>query len=109
MFQKIVDLDEVLKLNLSKLLVKNIQSKDATGLARCLRIYVTLDKVSDAEDIVKLQIVKPTVKKVVDEKVLQSEPLELQGVYGKLENVLVEELKELLHVTVYQERLEHFF
>ena len=69
-----------------------------------MRIYVTLDKVLDAEELVKQKIVRPVVDRFTNEKTLQSEPLELQGIYNKIENVLDEELKELLYITVYYER-----
>lgn len=93
-----------MKTNLNKLFVRSVLEKELKTLIRCLRIYVTLDKIGVAEEVVKSRIVRPAVQSIADENKLQSEPHGLQGIYCKLENILDEDLKDILKVTLYDER-----
>lgn len=98
------ELDEHLIKNLNSLLITYINQKESASLIRCLRIYVSLDKVVDAEQLVKKKIVVPAVENIISEYSFQNDPQELKGVYHRLENVLDEQLKNLLDLTLNPDR-----
>jgi hypothetical protein len=69
-------------------------------LIRCLRIYINLDKVTDAEEVVRKKIIVPAVENIISEYSFQNDPLGLNGIYKKLEKVLDTSLNELLELTL---------
>lgn len=77
-------------------------------MVRCLRIYLTLDKITIAEDQVKHEVIRPLVYNIVNEENLQTDPLGLQSIYHKLLNILNVELKQLLDITLYPDRYLHY-
>lgn len=98
------EMDERLKASLSALLVAYITQKESASLIRCLRIFVSLDKVMDAEEVVRKKIVAPAVENIISEYSLQNDPQGLKGIYQKLEIVLESTLKELLDLTLNPDR-----
>ncbi|OXU29997.1 hypothetical protein TSAR_008943 [Trichomalopsis sarcophagae] len=102
---KMSEMDDRLKASLSALLVAYITKKESASLIRCLRIYVSLDKVTDAEDVVRKKIVVPAVENIISEYSLQNDSQGLKGTYQKLENVLDSTLKELLDLTLNPDRI----
>ncbi|XP_051158118.1 conserved oligomeric Golgi complex subunit 2 [Leptopilina boulardi] len=102
--EKSEELDKLLTRHLNNIFLKYVQEKDSTFLTRCLRIYVTLDKIFEAEDVIRKQLVKPKIERIINEANLQSEPLGLQGIYLKLETILDDDFKQLLDITLYPER-----
>ncbi|XP_014216039.1 conserved oligomeric Golgi complex subunit 2 [Copidosoma floridanum] len=101
---KMTELDEHLKNNLNALLIAYVNRNETANLIRCLRIYVSLDKVPDAEEVVRKKIVVPAVENIISEHSFQNDPLGLKGTYQKLESVLDSTLKELLDATSENER-----
>lgn len=99
-----VELSECLKSSLSSLLVAYISRNETALLVRCLRIYVSLDKILDAEEVVRKKIVVPAVENIISEHSFQNDPLGLKGTYQKLEKVLENTLKELLELTLHPDR-----
>lgn len=81
-----------------------IHEKNSHLTIRCLRIYLTLDKITNAEELVRHEVVRPLVYNVVNEENLQTDPLGLQSIYHRLLNILNVELKQLLNITLYPER-----
>lgn len=102
--EKSAELDKLLTGQLNNIFLKHVKEKDSTLLTRCLRIYITLDKIFEAEDVIRKQLVKPKIEGIINEMNLQSEPLGLQGIYLKLETILDEDFKQLLDITMYPER-----
>ncbi|XP_043467121.1 conserved oligomeric Golgi complex subunit 2 [Leptopilina heterotoma] len=102
--EKSAELDKLLTEHLNNIFLNYVKEKDSTFLTRCLRIYVTLDKIFEAEDVIRKQLVKPKIEKIINEANLQSEPLGIQGIYLKLEAILDEDFKQLLDITLYPER-----
>ncbi|XP_076757318.1 conserved oligomeric Golgi complex subunit 2 isoform X1 [Xylocopa sonorina] len=82
-----------------------IQEKNSVLLIRCLKIYITLDKIRDAENLVRKEIVDPLIRSVINIENLQMDLLGLQNMYNKLLNILSVELKQLLDITLYPNRL----
>lgn len=81
-----------------------IQEKNSNLAIRCLRIYLTLDKISDAEELVRHELVRPLIYNVINEENLQTDPLGLQSIYHRLLNILSVEMKQLLDITLYSDR-----
>lgn len=89
---------------LNELFLACIQEKNSALLIRCLGIYVTLDKMSDAEILVRTEIVGPLVHNIISIENLQTDLLGLQNIYNKLLSILRVELKQLLDITMYPNR-----
>ncbi|XP_053981638.1 conserved oligomeric Golgi complex subunit 2 isoform X1 [Hylaeus volcanicus] len=82
-----------------------IQEKNSALLIRCLRIYVMLDKIRDAEDLVRKEIVGPLIDNVINIENLQIDLLGLQSIYNRLLNILNIELKQLLDITLHSDKV----
>lgn len=82
-----------------------IQEKNSVLLIRCLRIYVTLDKIKDAENLVRKEIVSPLIDSVISIENLQIDLLGLKSIYNRLLNILSVELKQLLDITLHSDRI----
>ena len=78
----------------------NLRDKDSEGMTRCLRIYVTLDKISDVESLFRREIISPALHDIISETSLQSDPRGLQGVYSKILNFIDTDMEHLLKLTV---------
>jgi len=89
---------------LNELFLACILEKNTNLAIRCLRIYLTLDKITNAEELVRHELVRPLIYNVVNEENLQTDPLGLQNIYQRLLNILNVELKELLDITLYPDR-----
>ena len=68
-------------------------------LVDCLRLYVFINKVSSAHDIVRQEIVTPVVVQLVNEDALHNEPAGLEGLYSKIISFIDRDLKYLLDLT----------
>ncbi|XP_015595629.1 conserved oligomeric Golgi complex subunit 2 isoform X2 [Cephus cinctus] len=99
------ELEQHLTAILDDSFILSIKNKQTNLLVRHLRIYITLDKIADAENLVRKKIVGPAVDNIIHKTNLQSEPLGLQGIFQRLLNVLNEELDELLIVTSHPDRM----
>lgn len=89
---------------LNELFLACLQEKNSNLAIRCLRIYLMLDKISNAEDLVRHELVRPLIYNVINEENLQTDPLGLQSIYHRLLNILNVELKQLLDITLYSDR-----
>lgn len=89
---------------LNELFLACIQEKNSNLIIRCLRIYITLDKISNAEDVIKYELVRPLIYDIINEENLQANPLGLENIYHRLLNILNMELKQLLDITLYPDR-----
>ncbi|EZA51235.1 Conserved oligomeric Golgi complex subunit [Ooceraea biroi] len=90
---------------LNELFLACIQEKNSNLAIRCLRIYLTLDKIANAEELVRYELVRPLVYNVINEENLQSDPLGLHNIYQRLLDILNVELKQLLDITLYPDRI----
>ncbi|XP_014468152.1 PREDICTED: conserved oligomeric Golgi complex subunit 2 [Dinoponera quadriceps] len=90
---------------LNELFLACIQEKNSNLAIRCLRIYLTLDKISNAEELVKHELVRPLIYNMINEENLQTDPLGLQSIYHRLLNILNVEMKQLLDITLYSDRI----
>lgn len=98
------NLEKQLMDNLAAQLLLFINKSSVDSLTRCLRIYVTLDKMDNAENLVKKKIIAILIENIIDEKNIYNEPLGLQGIYSKLLSILDVELKQLLEITTHPDR-----
>ncbi|XP_031835598.1 conserved oligomeric Golgi complex subunit 2 [Nomia melanderi] len=97
-------LDQHYMTHLNEFFLACIQEKNSVLLIRCLRIYIMLDKVNDAENLVRDEIVSPLVDNVINMENLQVDSLGLQSIYNRLLNILSVELKQLLDITLHPNR-----
>lgn len=91
-------------MHLNEFFLACVHEKNSALLIRCLGIYVTLDKISDAEDLVRKEIVGPLVHSVINIENLNTDLLGLQNIYNKLLNILDVDLKQLLDITLHPNR-----
>ena len=68
-------------------------------LRRCLRIYSTVDRVADAEMLVRYRVISPYLEEVISEKSLSSDPQGLKGVFQRVMKLLSTTLKTLVVLT----------
>ena len=69
------------------------------SLRRCLRIYATVDRVSDAEKLVRTKVIAPYLEEVISEKSLSSDPQGLKGVFQRVMKLITDNLKALIVLT----------
>lgn len=100
-----IELDKLYLTCLNELFLACIQEKNSALTIRCLRIYLMLDKISDAEYLVRHELIRPLIYKVVNEENLQADPLGLQSIYHRLLDILDIEMKQLLDITLYSDRI----
>ncbi|XP_046424496.1 conserved oligomeric Golgi complex subunit 2 [Neodiprion fabricii] len=99
------EIGQSLMSNLDKMFISSIKKKQPELLIRCLRIYVTLDKVSDTENLLRRKLIAPLIENVINEITLQSEPQGLRGIYQRLLSIFDEDLAQLLTITLYPDRM----
>lgn len=81
---RILHITTVLQRNLEASFLSSLNSNDVDGLRQCLRIYATIDKTRDVEDLFRKQIVAPYMELAINETVLKSNPQGLKGMYSKV-------------------------
>ncbi|XP_063976879.1 conserved oligomeric Golgi complex subunit 2 [Diachasmimorpha longicaudata] len=96
--RSVSELENNLMTTLADQLLEILQGNERVEakLGRCLRIYVSMGKVTEAEELVRRRIVNPAVEEVIVEKNIYNEPRGLQGLYDKLLQVLKGEMKSLI-------------
>ncbi|XP_077256451.1 conserved oligomeric Golgi complex subunit 2 [Temnothorax americanus] len=100
-----IELESLYLTCLNELFLACIHEKNSNLAIRCLRIYLTLDKMTNAEELVRHELVRPLIYNVINEENLQTDPLGLQSIYHRLLNILDVELKQLLDITLHPERM----
>ncbi|KAL6266886.1 hypothetical protein P5V15_003714 [Pogonomyrmex californicus] len=100
-----IELESLYITCLNELFLACIHEKNSSLAIRCLRVYLTLDKIASAEELVRHELVRPLIYNVVNENNLQTDPLGLQSIYHRLLNILNVELKQLLDITLHPERM----
>ena len=76
-----------------------MQTNNSEVLKRCLRIYATVDKVDEAEKLIRTKIIAPYLEDVITSATLHSGPSGLQGICQKILLVIPEKLDSLLKLT----------
>ncbi|KAL0127418.1 hypothetical protein PUN28_005604 [Cardiocondyla obscurior] len=100
-----VELENLYLTCLNELFLACIHEKNSNLAIRCLRIYLTLDKITNAEELVRYELVRPLIYNIINEENLQTDPLGLQSIYHRLLNILNVELKQLLDITLHPEKI----
>lgn len=80
-------------------LLEAIEGKNAEILKRCLRIFATVDRVGDAEKLVRNRIIRPHLEEVISEKSLNEDPMGLKGLFSRVLKVIPDRLSTLLQLT----------
>ena len=76
-----------------------IQENDADVLKRCLRIYASVERISDAERLMRSKIIAPYLEDVILSKNLHSDPMGLSGICQNILAIIPDKLDLLLKVT----------
>ncbi|XP_046830503.1 conserved oligomeric Golgi complex subunit 2-like isoform X2 [Vespa crabro] len=99
-------LEDLLITHLNELFLVCIHEKDSNLLIRCLRIYIMLDNVTTAELVVRRDVISPIINNILQDEDSQTEFNNLQSIYNRLLNILSGELKQLLDITLYSNRIQ---
>nr|CAD7198055.1 unnamed protein product [Timema douglasi] len=92
--------------SLNVMFLENVRVNNSDVIARCLRIYVSLDKAADVEALFRKEVVAPVLRDVISEVSLNSDPRGVQGVYSRVVAFLETHMKELLELTTQIDRQE---
>jgi hypothetical protein len=79
--------------------LESLRERDSEGMARCLRIYITLDKIADVESLFRREVVSPALHDVISESSLHSDPRGLEGVYSRILSFIDRNMDQLLKLT----------
>lgn len=93
------EIRDLLTSSLDGMFLESLQERDSEGMARCLRIYITLDKIADVEALFRREVVSPALRDIVNESSLQSDPRGLQGVYSRILSFVDTDMEQLLKLT----------
>ncbi|XP_043497645.1 conserved oligomeric Golgi complex subunit 2 [Polistes fuscatus] len=99
-------LEDLLIMHLNELFLACIHEKDNNLLIRCLRIYIMLDNITTAESVVRRDVISPIINNILQDENSQTEFNNLQSIYHRLLNILSGELKQLLDITLYSNRIK---
>jgi len=77
-------------------LLEAVRDKNKVSLKRFLRVYSTVDRIKDAENLVRKKIVAPQVEEIVTERSLSSDPQGLKGVLQRCLKIVSNSLSPLL-------------
>ncbi|KAK2575855.1 hypothetical protein KPH14_007229 [Odynerus spinipes] len=97
--------EDLLIKHLNELFLACIHEKDSTLLIRCLRIYTMLDNVATAELVVRKDVIGPRINDILQDENSQTKFDNLQSIYHRLLSILSGELKQLLDITLYPNRM----
>ncbi|KAJ4444222.1 hypothetical protein ANN_06013 [Periplaneta americana] len=97
--QRAEKIRDLLTSSLDGMFLGSLRERDSEGMARCLRIYITLDKTADVEALFRREVVSPALHDVVSESSLQSDPRGLQGVYSRILSFIDTHMDQLLKLT----------
>ena len=76
-----------------------IQQNDAEVLKRCLRVYASVERIPDAERLLRCKIIAPCLEEVITSKSLHSDPMGLSGICQNILDIIPEKLDLLLKLT----------
>lgn len=98
MFQEFENIFETFLSHLRYSFLKSIKQQNKS-LSNCLRLYLAVDKISLAYELVRQELVSPIVSEIMREESLRDEPSGLNGLFSKVLLFLDKELKYLLDLT----------
>lgn len=78
--------------------LKAVEENDAEAINRYLRIYASIDRVADAENLIRANVIAPYLTEVISSKKLHSDPLGLEGVCQNILKLVPEKLELLLQI-----------
>ena len=76
-----------------------LENDNADILKRCLRIYATVDRIDDAEYLLKRKIIEPYLEDIISSENLHSEPMGLKGICAQILNIIPSKLHLLLKLS----------
>lgn len=85
--------------SLESQLLEAIAQQNTEVLKRCLRIFATVDRVREAEALVRIRVIQPYLEPIITEQFVTNDPLGLQGMFHRVLRVIPEKLSQLLLLT----------
>ncbi|TRY61811.1 hypothetical protein TCAL_05704 [Tigriopus californicus] len=85
--------------SLESQLLDAVAQQNTEVLKRCLRIFATVDRVREAEALVRLRVIQPYLESIITEEFVANDPLGLQGMFHRVLRVIPEKLSQLLLLT----------
>ncbi len=82
--------------------LKSFEENDGEVLKQCLRIYASLDRVCDVENLVKKEIVSPYLEEVINSSKLHSDGL--SGICQNILEIIPEKLALLLQLSNFKRK-----
>ncbi|XP_076099685.1 conserved oligomeric Golgi complex subunit 2-like [Mytilus galloprovincialis] len=79
---RITTITTTLQYSLEGHFVEGLENGNVEILQQCLRTYALIDKIKDAENLFRINVVRPYMEKVITEQFLKSN--NLQGMYAKI-------------------------
>ncbi|XP_022332171.2 conserved oligomeric Golgi complex subunit 2-like [Crassostrea virginica] len=95
---RIANITTTLQYSLEGQLLEGLQKGNTQVLHQCLRTYALIDKIKDAENLFRLNIVRPYMEEVISEKHLKSQGLD--GMFGKVLEFIPKHCHLLKEVTL---------
>lgn len=80
-----------------------VDENDAEAINRYLRIYASIDRVADAENLIRSHVIAPYLTDVITSKKLHSDPLGLEGICQNILKLVPEKLELLLQINQAQQ------
>ena len=84
---------------LEKQFLEAFETDNTDILKRCLRIYATVDRIQDAEDLLKKNIIEPYLEEIINPDRLHSEPTGLHGICTKILEIIPTKLQLILKLS----------
>ncbi|XP_063239566.1 conserved oligomeric Golgi complex subunit 2 [Bacillus rossius redtenbacheri] len=89
---------------LNAVFLDGARQRDAPGMKRCLRIYLSLGRADVAEELLRREVVSPAMQDVVCEASLRADPGGLRGLYARVLAFVDDHMGELLELTAHPDR-----
>lgn len=102
---------EVQKMLLEKLkhcFLRANENKDQQAIEKCLNIYIMLNQISIAEQVIKKSVVAQKMNGLICESSLQSNPKGVIGIYDQILDFLNAKLNDLLKITTTNPKMKCF-
>ncbi|XP_064599671.1 conserved oligomeric Golgi complex subunit 2-like isoform X1 [Liolophura sinensis] len=81
---RIANITTTLQYSLEDSFLDGLETGNVEILRQCLRTYALIDKIKDAENLFRHNVVKPYMEEVITEQFLRVNDQGLKGVYGKV-------------------------
>lgn len=83
-----------------------VQTNNKEVLKRCFRINATVDRIEDAERLVRAKVIAPYLEEIISQQSLHSDPMGLKGVCQRTLKIIPTKLQLLLQLSKRNKKVE---